>query len=437
MEPLGIEKAESLGAILRAFRLEPLNADELARFYCDKTMAIRTGDKWNSPMDDLLEDCATPFGRNANLLLGHRGCGKSTELYKLKQRLEDAGQMVWIINAEAEMDLFQASCWDIMLGIAEGLCKIADKYGLELPCGTLGSVLRYLHNGYGGIEESEPGTAGSAGASGQLARVLQAFDVVKGELKANTVARSAMKEKMERRASEWISYIMEMSDWVVRGTGGKPPVLIFENIDKLQPPEKALEIFHYHALAQMPFPIVYTFPLSLCYDSRFALIKDFYEPHILPMIKVSNIDKSQSEEGIGVIREIVKLRADMKLFDENALTMLIEQTGGALRDLFACIIASARRASRRGAAKIEVEDARRTLSELGSELTRSISKSDYPMLASIYNDPKYKEQIEDSQFLLRQMQALVVMEYNGMRWHEIHPLIAEFLIEQGFINDHK
>ncbi|MCL1808680.1 MAG: hypothetical protein FWG42_02810 [Clostridiales bacterium] len=372
MEPLGIEKAESLGAIPRAFRLGPLNAEELARFYCDKTMAVRTGDRWHSPTDDLYEDCTTPFGRNAKLLLGQRGCGKSTELCKLKQRLEDAGWPVWIINAEAEMDLFQASCRDVMLGIAEGLRMIAGKHGIELPHGA-----------------PEPNA----------------------------------------------SCIMEISDRIAKGAGGKQPVLIFDGIDKLQPQEKALDMFRCHALAQMPFPVIYTFPLSLRYDSRFALIKDFYELHILPMIKVSNIDRSQSEEGIGVIREIVRLRADAKLFSENALAMLIEQTGGVLRDLFACIIASARRASKRGSSKIEAEDARRALQELSSELNRGISGPDYPMLASIYNDQKFKEQIEDSQFLIRQMQALVVLEFGGTRWHEVHPLIAEFLIEQGFADD--
>ena len=49
-------------------------------------------------------------------------------------------------------------------------------------------------------------------------------------------------------------------------------------------------------------------------------------------------------------------------------------------------------------------------------------------------DPHYREQIEDVQFLLEKMHNLVVLEYrNGMRWHSLHPMVADFLIRQGVI----
>jgi len=33
--------------------------------------------------------------------------------------------------------------------------------------------------------------------------------------------------------------------------------------------------------------------------------------------------------------------------------------------------------------------------------------------------------------LLKMMQGMVVLEYNGDRWHDLHPIIEEFLISQG------
>jgi hypothetical protein len=39
--------------------------------------------------------------------------------------------------------------------------------------------------------------------------------------------------------------------------------------------------------------------------------------------------------------------------------------------------------------------------------------------------------IEDKPMLLEMMQGLIVLEYNGDRWHDLHPLIEDFLKEQG------
>ena len=101
-------------------------------------------------------------------------------------------------------------------------------------------------------------------------------------------------------------------------------------------------------------------------------------------------------------------------------------------------ISAARRASRRGSHRVEPEDSERALSSLGEELSRQISMPDNDMLALIYKDQKYREQIQDLKFLLDKMQGLIVLEYrNGGRWHALHPMVAEFLIKQGVIVDDK
>lgn len=441
MKQQEIEKAENLGAFLRVFTLDSLNEKELLKFYSDKTMVIRTGDEYLSPMDDLFEECTTPRTANAHLLLGHRGCGKSTELYHLKQRIEEAGQPVWLIDFELEMDVFNANCWDIMLAVTEGLCRIAEQKKMRGLDATLELVSDYLKADREVSKETDRsiGISAAAGAEAKtpsiLKGVLNMFASYKAELKANTETREFVRRKMERRASDWVKYTNELASKIINKLKGKQPVLIFENVDRIQPPGKAMEIFHYHVLAQMPFPVIYTFPISLYYDSQFTSIRNFYKPHILPMIKVMNMDKSENEEGVKTIHEIVGLRANPALFDAAALKLLITQTGGVLQELFSCIISSSRRANRRGAERVEMVDAMSSLAELRSEKTRTISQPDYPKLANIYHDQKFREQIEDAEFLIKQMQALVVLEYNKKRWHDLHPVIAEFLKDQGFIHD--
>lgn len=112
---------------------------------------------------------------------------------------------------------------------------------------------------------------------------------------------------------------------------------------------------------------------------------------------------------------------------------LIRFTGGSLRDLFHGINASAKRAVRRDSGRISMEDAERALEELKTSLTRRIEEKDYPFLLDIYNGNK--ERIQDRKMLLEMLQASVVLEYNGKRWHNVHPLVVRFFREQGLIED--
>ncbi len=80
-----------------------------------------------------------------------------------------------------------------------------------------------------------------------------------------------------------------------------------------------------------------------------------------------------------------------------------------------------------------MEDATRALEELKTTLTKRIEKDDYKFLTNIYYSNK--ELIENKQALLHMLQASVVLEYNGKRWHNVHPLVIQFLKEQGFLKE--
>ena len=101
--------------------------------------------------------------------------------------------------------------------------------------------------------------------------------------------------------------------------------------------------------------------------------------------------------------------------------------------MFYVINSSAKRAERRKSETISVEDTERALEELKTSLTRRIEKRNYEFLVNIYKGNK--EMIEDKEMLLEMLQASVVLEYNGKRWHNLHPLVAKFFEEQGLIAD--
>ena len=73
----------------------------------------------------------------------------------------------------------------------------------------------------------------------------------------------------------------------------------------------------------------------------------------------------------------------------------------------------------------------RALEELKTTLTKTIERRHYAFLADIAGGNR--ERIEDRALLLEMLQAGTVLEYNGKRWHDVHPLVVDFLKEQGEI----
>ena len=186
--------------------------------------------------------------------------------------------------------------------------------------------------------------------------------------------------------------------------------------------------------------MIYTFPIALYYDERYNSMRDsFRRDEVLPMVKLETPDGEPYDAGLKRLQEIVKQRAEVgrgKALSAKARDLMIEKTGGSLRDLFESIRLAGERASFREIEKrkpqtITKEDAEAALRTMQSHLTRRIEGDEHKFLAKICVEDKKK--IEDTAKLLKALQARVALEYNGERWHNVHPLVADYLAELGYI----
>ena len=427
--------ANEITEIINAFSPEPLKADQMDEFYCGDTMELRMGDKYSSPMEDIFGLCQEAEKGKAFLLLGHRGCGKSTELNKISTEFEKKGYPVRTITCSTDLDLFNIVYSDLFILMGEALLRIAADCKCRIREDLLHSIMDFWDEGNEvrisrEMDEFALEAGFSSETPGILGSILKLFAKINADLKFNEETRKEYRKKISNRSSEWVRLLGLVSEEIVRKTGGKSPIIIFEDLDKLNP-EDAWSVFYNYAaiLSGMPFPIIYTFPIGLSYDSRFAAMDSYFITKTLPMIKIETIEGQSFAEGIAIMKEIIKKRADLTLFEAGVLEHLIRYTGGSLRDLFHTVNASAKRAERRKSTAVSMEDAERALDELQTSLTRRIEKKDYLFLLNIYRGNK--ELIEDTEKLLKMLQASVVLEYNGKRWHNVHPLVARFLDEQG------
>ncbi|MCI8408800.1 MAG: hypothetical protein HFJ09_05960 [Lachnospiraceae bacterium] len=429
--------ANQIDEMINAFTPEPLKIEQMDDFYCSDTMEFRMSDKYSSPMEDIFDICQEGEGHNAFLLLGHKGCGKSTELNRLSMKFASQGYKVETIVCSMDLDMFNIVYSDLFVLMGEALLKIAKESGCEMSKNILDNIMNFWSEGIETTASQKVETASietemSVGTIGVLNSLLKMFAKIKADLKFNEETRREYRKKISIRSSEWIGLLGNVSKEIMKKTEGKYPIIIFEDLDKLNP-EDAWKIFYNYAaiLSSMPFPVIYTFPIGLSYDVRFSAMEGYFITKTLPMIKIETIKGETFVEGIDIIRDIVGKRADLGLFEENVLEELIQYTGGSLRDLFHAINASAKRAGRRKSNRISKEDAERALEELKTSLTRRIEQKDYEFLLNIYKGNK--ELIEDKQMLLKMLQASVVLEYNGKRWHNVHPLVVRFLKEQGLV----
>ena len=98
-----IQKAKSLKDVYNLFRPSPLTLEE-KEFY-QETAEIRNGKSYE--MYTYLFNRINESERHTHqLMIGHTGCGKSTELYMLTGKLQEAQIPYIIIDASADLDFF-------------------------------------------------------------------------------------------------------------------------------------------------------------------------------------------------------------------------------------------------------------------------------------------------------------------------------------------
>jgi len=259
-----------------------------------------------------------------------------------------------------------------------------------------------------------------------LQKIIKLIAEVKSKIKNTSDEMITIRDKIIKRFSEWNVCIDNIIEKIKEKDNPKYPIIIFENFDKIVPLENAIEIFKNGYLENIRTYIVYTFPIGLSYDAKFRTITQCASPHIFPMINVKTKEGKKNDTGYDTIKKIIEKRAELTLFEEDAIDVIIEKTGGSLRDVFNCIEQAAKYTERRKKDKISIEEVNMALDEEKyNYLSRRITMKDYDALKEIHTK---KEEIEDKEKMLNFLEAHVVLEYkNGKRWHDLHPLIYDFL----------
>ena len=379
----------------------------------------------------------------AQLLTGHRGCGKSTELLRLKARLEEAGYAVICFEADEDLDVNDIVYSDLLLAIARRIeSELRQAYSIELDAKLLENVQRwfadvlYTEEDWRQVQrELEAEAALGVGLPEGVPLVARLLARITGQIKTGRDVREEIRRKLDPQISlliENINLLILRASERLRHQGRRGLVLLIDNLDRItlrqldthRTSHEALYVDHGEQLRTLACHVVYTVPISMVYSPGATQLKAVFALCcVVPMVKVTRPEGGDYPEGIARLREMLARRMDLELlFTGEAVDYLCRASGGHPRDLmrlvtYACFHAPIEKWPR----PIDLAVAQRAEAEMIEEYSRLVPEEHYAKLARVH----LRHVVENDADHQVMLYNLSVLEYlNGPPpWHDVHPAV--------------
>ena len=411
--------------------LLPLKGKDMERFYVNRGFHSEL----KALMGELEAGAKTsPLNHTKFLFVGHTGCGKSTELYRLANIIETgAGRSSFLqdnflpvqYSVSEIVGLYNIEFVDIALSIILGIYREMERLGYVVDDSPARRVYDWLYQTQGGTKLQPAFDKGTADVNLSLGSLIRLIDV---RLKSEGEIREEIRARIRKYVPELINLINEVI-YEVSFLTKKNILLIIDDLDKIQPLDAALNIFREHvkSLASFNCFAIYTAPISLLYDPASKHIGQFLEIHYMPMFRVrtkEGVAEAPDMPDVKTLREILYRRAHPDLFEENVAEAAIEMTGGILRELIRVIRGCCVYCEEYGVSRITKNVLEFQKNKLKSEYYRILEHEDYKWLRRV----KLTKSRADVN--MRHLESLCVLYYpNGKGWFDVHPVVSELLQE--------
>lgn len=362
--------------------------------------------------------------RGYYLFCGHRGCGKSTELRRIRQDLHQP-TLYHVVLADAARDLDPNNLryQDILLHLAAKLTDQLQESNIAVDPAHVHRLEQWFADRIE-VQEDTREFAHQARLGAQvhtgLPFVGKLFAEISNALKTNSSYKHVLRRTLQNHFTDFaegFNHLIDASDDAVRVSGrGERILFIVDGTDRLREDDaRSFFITDVHQLQQVRGLFVYCAPIHLVYEGN-SIEQDFTSVFKLPMIKVENADGSRNAAGRDAMRAILHRRAAAHLFDNGVADDLIANSGGHPRDLLRLLQHAFTHAEHD---RFDAPSVRRAVREAASGLQRILQADDYALLASIDLNPTPPPHTERTLHLLYN---LALLEYNDYYWRS-HPVV--------------
>ena len=338
------------------------NPEEDKKYYIDFS-SVRGG----QIIEDLKDNITlwSPDEPTCQLFTGHIGCGKSTELLRLKAKLEAEGFHVVYFDSSQDLEMGNVDVSDILLAIARRVSESLDQIEVAQPRNlqdVIKQVAKLLQTEIELSAEAEVPGMGKVVASteGQftfevglpgvgrvtvdrkegVSLVAPLIGKINAKAKASPNLRSKLRDYLEPRTSGIIEAINQelLEDGIqkLKQQGKNGLVVIIDSLDKIDNSPKPwgrsqqeyLFVDRSEQLHSLNCHLVYTMPLGLRFSNDFNTLTQRFlvTPQVLPMVPIKLQDGSECKEGMKLLRQMVLARAFPDLDEEERL--------GKIREIF-------------------------------------------------------------------------------------------------------
>jgi hypothetical protein len=401
------------------------------RYYIDFA-AVRGGD-----LVQELERKIVRLARNrptTQLFTGHIGCGKSTELFRLKDGLNQRRYEVIYFESDRDLEMADVEISDILLSIAHNISEHLDRIGVATKPAYLQDLFQNLVGTLRTpMEISE--VSFSAGIASITASAKQSPDM-----------RSQLRQYLEPRTKSIITAIndelLTPANARLQQQGKNRLVVIMDNLDRIDSAFRSpgrlqseyIFVDRGEQLKQLDCHMVYTIPLELMFSNDLVRLSNRFgtNPMVLPMVPVRDRRGAPDPAGLALLRQMVLIRAfpDLnvhqrleavgEVFDDIAtLDRLCQVSGGHMRNLIRLLDGCLRKQD----------------PPFGRDTLEAVIRNERDSLMGLVSNPEWdlllqavsRQEVqgdEDYNILVR---SLFLYEYRDAqgRWFGLNPLLAE------------
>ncbi|MCR5295088.1 MAG: hypothetical protein K6E30_07980 [Lachnospiraceae bacterium] len=413
------------------------------------------------------------------LLAGHRASGKTTELRKIADDLKDQYHVIYIPNIEQSSSRFNTEQDFLYYLMDYVIASVKENEVLSRAVvRDVERLYRYLEDSIFSVVQEERlvtfdhsyNIDGGAEAKVSLfAGIGKVFMKLGAKAGFDEQTKETLTKSIRNNFQEFMDYANSIFLHINTELHkqGKMLLLILDGLDKLEE-EKAMPLFLNSEvmLPRLSCSMIVTFPIYLLYSpNRAAAIASYqHDPYVLSMIKVHDRDGKPYRPGIEAMREIAEKRFNTEKllspdfdfanypeakFDTSTipdykgiLDAAIMMSGGSLRDFFRLFTTAAENVVIFGGDKIRDVELINAMNAVRTDYARCFASSYAPLLKEIL-DSKEKDvavrATPQDDTLLNIFSSGILIEYNGVRWCDVHPLALSFVKRQIalYVKEHK
>lgn len=379
----------------------------------------------------------SPNTPTCQLFTGHLGCGKSTELLRLKAELEAQDFHVVYFESTHVLEMVDIDITDVLLAIAGLVSKSMEAIKLRVQptyfTKLFSEVVDFLQ------------TPIELGVEAELS---VGIGKITAKTKESPHLRRRLRDYLEPRTENILQSIntelLDRANLELKARGKKGLVVIVDNLDRVAirplPSGRSLPEYLFidrgDQLRKLNCHIVYTIPLALTFSNDSAQLQHRLggglAPKILPMIPVRQRSGEINIEGLELMRQMVLARAFpnssppvrlnliTQLFDNSdSLDRLCLISGGHVRDLLGLLFDCLREQDPpfdRNCVELVIRRQR-------DYRANAIDMNESELIFQVIQEQRVKGDIEYD-LLLRSLFVFEYRDHQGV-WFAINPVLAE------------